>query len=92
MIKQEGSEIHSLKKTENGNLVDFKGVTVKFVTHTSTTPFFLCLTHPSNTFIPSGDHKLFFLQFDRSLALGEKKKKKKKKKRDVTELFQEEQP
>ena len=57
-------------------MVDFKGVTVKFVPHTSTTLFFLCLTHPSNTFIPSGDHKLFFLQFDRSLALGEKKKKK----------------
>lgn len=76
MIKQEVSEIHSLKKTENGGLVDFKRVLTKFVSHTSKTPFFLCLTHPSNTFIPSGDHKLFFLQFDRSLVRGKTTKKK----------------
>lgn len=34
------------------------------------------LHYSPNTFMPSGDHKLFFLQFDRSLVRGKTTKKK----------------
>ena len=74
------------KTTENGSLVDFKrskggkGCSTYFYISVS-----LCLTHSFNTFMPSEDHKLFFLQFHRRLVRSQKTKKNKKS--DVTNFF-----